>query len=153
MVCPTSPSLLNLHECGQRKVASECSGSGFSRQDSSTVGPVCTLLRLLVLGLEFLVLQGQINGILEDVSQQTAVVIICGHSLLLPHPLPCLEYLCADSEAPVGPATWHQRKACPWFPLTCSKWHVRARAACTYRSYRTTRSCSAMSRSACRAST
>lgn len=66
-------------------------------------GPACTLLKLLVLGLEFLVLQGQINGVLEDGSQQTSVTMFSGHSLLLPQPLPGLEYLCPDSEVPVGP--------------------------------------------------
>lgn len=66
-------------------------------------GPVCTLLKLLVLGLELLILQGQINGALEDASQQTAVVMLCGHGFLLPHPLPCLEYLHADSEELHGP--------------------------------------------------
>lgn len=66
-------------------------------------GPVSTLLKPLALGLELLVLQGQINGVLEDASQQTAVVMLCGHGFLLPHPLPCLEYLRTDSEDLHGP--------------------------------------------------
>lgn len=75
-----------------------------SGQDSSTMGPACTLLKLLVPGLELLGLQGQINGVLEDSSQQTAVMVFCGHGLLLPQPLPGLEYLCSESEMPVGPS-------------------------------------------------
>lgn len=75
-----------------------------SQQDSSSAGPGRTLLKLLVLGLEFLILQGQINGVLEDSSQQTAVMMFCGHSLFLPQLLPSLEYLCPDSEVPIGPS-------------------------------------------------
>lgn len=77
-----------------------------SIQDPSTTGPGCTLLKPLVPGLELLGLQGQINVVSEDSSQQAAVTVFCGHGLLLPQPLPGLKYLCAESEMPVGPSAF-----------------------------------------------
>ncbi|XP_030882006.1 uncharacterized protein LOC115940311 [Leptonychotes weddellii] len=61
-----------------------------------------SLPKLLVLGLELLVLRGQVDVVLQDTSQQASVVMLSGHGLLLPQPSPGSEYLCPDSEMPVS---------------------------------------------------
>lgn len=61
-----------------------------------------SLLKSLALGLELLVLRGQVDGVLQDASQQAAIVMLCGHGLFLPQPPPGSEYLCTDSEIPIS---------------------------------------------------
>lgn len=68
----------------------------------SCIQPGMHLLKLLVLGLELLVLCSQVDGVLQDASKQAAVVMLCGHGLFLPQPPPGSEYLCPDWEMPVS---------------------------------------------------
>lgn len=60
------------------------------------------LLKLLILGLELLVLCGQADGVLQDASQQAAVVMLCGHGLLLAEALPGSKNLCPHSKIPIS---------------------------------------------------
>ena len=60
------------------------------------------LLKLLILGLELLVLCGQADGVLQDAGQQAAVVMLCGHGLLLAQPPPGSKYLCPHSKIPIS---------------------------------------------------
>ncbi|EHA99521.1 hypothetical protein GW7_12543 [Heterocephalus glaber] len=78
----------------------------------------CTLLtlKLLILGLELLILRGQINGVLQDTSQEAAKMVLSGCGFLLPQPLPGLEYLCPDSQMPVSPPTLTPAQDLPSVP-------------------------------------
>ena len=60
------------------------------------------LPQLPVLGLEVLVLCSQVDGVLQNASQQVAVVMLCGPGPLLPQPPPGSEHLCPDSEMSVS---------------------------------------------------
>lgn len=75
-----------------------------------------TLLKLLVLGLELLVLCGQVDGVLQDASQQATVVMLCDHGLFLPQPPPGLEYLCPDSEISVSQPALSPAQGLPSVP-------------------------------------
>lgn len=74
------------------------------------------LLKLLVLGLELLVLCGQVDGVLQDASQQAAVEMLCSRDLLLPQPPPGAEYLCPDSEIPVSQPALEPGQGVPSVP-------------------------------------
>lgn len=78
--------------------------------------PFCTLPKLLVLGSELLVLCGQVDGVLQDSSQQAAVMMFCGHGLLFAQPSPGLEYLCPDSEMPVSQPAMEPAQGLPSVP-------------------------------------
>lgn len=75
------------------------------------------MLKLPILGLELLVLCGQVDGVLQDVSQQVAMTVLCGPGLLFPQLLPGSEYLYPHSQKPVDqPALGAPAHGMPSFP-------------------------------------